>query len=134
MWLMQQAVNSKYYSINAQHKRLVAFIYEFIYYKELTSYFQQFMAVLGSYFLSDSKKNKALRYFISQGTYDFCIEADTGTIQLNEWSQVQAGRKIIMRVIFEQTVDYEEDECQCPRPTCRAWNNKRVSQNGWIVW
>ena len=83
--------------------------------------------------LGRTDKDEVLRSFIARGAYDLYIEAERGIIQLDEWSGLRAGTRIIMSAIFEQP--RSEEEYMCPRPQCKAWNDcKGADTNGWIDW
>ena len=82
--------------------------------------------------LGHTDKDEVLRSFIARGAYDLYIEAERGTIQLDGWSGVRAGTRIVMSAIFEQS--RSEEEYRCPRPQCMAWNDCKVVDNGWIDW
>lgn len=89
------------------------------------------MGVLGWSF-GHTDRDGVLRDFIARGAYDLYIEAGTGTTQLDRWSRVRAGTKIVMSAVFEQSRSKETYEC--PRPGCGAWNNFQEANDGWIDW
>ncbi|KAF9072653.1 hypothetical protein BDP27DRAFT_1360961 [Rhodocollybia butyracea] len=96
---------------------------------------KQFMRVLASYF-EDTNRDEVLRGFINREAYEFYIEDGRGISQLERWGGVQAGARIIMTAVFEQSypsID-ETDQYRCPRPQCQAWNDGKEENNGWINW
>ncbi|KAF9067288.1 hypothetical protein BDP27DRAFT_1328989 [Rhodocollybia butyracea] len=92
---------------------------------------EQFMTVLGACFMiGDANRNQVLLDFVGRGAYEFYIEEGTGITQLDRWSGVQAGTRIIMTAVFEQP--RHRDQYKCPRPQCQAWNDCKEVKNGWI--
>ena len=82
--------------------------------------------------LGHTDRDEILRIFIAQGAYNLFIEAERGTTQLDGWSGVRAGTRIVMSAVFEQ--QRSREEYMCPRPQCRAWNKCNEADNGWIDW
>jgi len=74
------------------------------------------------------------RRYITSGNFDFCIDDGRRVALLtsdsNVWSNIEAGTRIVMRVIFQQLAFFS------PEPTyechlCGAWN-KLVSVGWWL--
>jgi len=89
------------------------------------------MDVLGCYF-GETNRDGILHDFIVRGAYDLHIEAETGTTQLVGWSGVRPGTRLVMSAVFEQSRSVAE--YRCPRPQCRAWNDCKEANDGWIDW
>ncbi|KAG0695536.1 hypothetical protein DFH29DRAFT_1072453, partial [Suillus ampliporus] len=83
-----------------------------------TSY-QQLNDMLQVLFKCDSAEARIQRRYLEKGRYNLCIDEGTRVARLtsNEWSTIQAGTKIVMRVVFEQQdippseVDYKCHFC-----------------------
>ena len=62
--------------------------------------------------LGRTDKDEVLRSFIARGAYDLYIEAERGSIiHLDGRSGLQAGTRIIMSAVFEQSRRKEEYMC-----------------------
>jgi hypothetical protein len=70
------------------------------------------------------------RRYITSGKFDFCIDDDKNVMLLNSdsnaWQNIEAGTRIVMRVIFEQLASFSATyKCHlCGTP------NKLVSFSG----
>ncbi|KAI6043596.1 hypothetical protein EDC04DRAFT_2890744 [Pisolithus marmoratus] len=67
------------------------------------------------------------RWYIDRGKYDFVLDDGTNVTELTRqhdlWSTIQAGTKIVMRVITEEVVALFSARYQCP---CGTWNGVKV--------
>ncbi|KAG2339599.1 hypothetical protein BDR05DRAFT_1062062 [Suillus weaverae] len=74
--------------------------------------FQQLNEMLQVLFKRDSIEAQLQRWYMEQGQYDLCIDDDKQVTRLtsHEWPSIEAGTKIVMRVVIEQNapprVDY----------------------------
>ncbi|KAG2753574.1 hypothetical protein P692DRAFT_201252431 [Suillus brevipes Sb2] len=82
-----------------------------------TSY-QQLNEMLRVLFQRDAIEAQIQRRYIEKGEYDLCIDEGTQVTPLtsHEWSRIEAGTMIVMRVTIEQEtspsgVDYECHFC-----------------------
>jgi len=88
---------------------------------------EAFMRFLECDFKS-GKKDRILRHFMGQGAYDLFIEDGTSTTQLDGWSRIRPGMRIIMSIVLENSLF--GDDYKCPR--CKIWNNHKEENDGWI--
>jgi hypothetical protein len=88
---------------------------------------EAFMRFLECDFKS-GKKDRILRHFMGQGAYDLFIEDGTITTQLDGWSRIRPGMRIIMSIVLENSLF--GDDYKCPR--CKIWNNHKEENDGWI--
>ncbi|KIK37111.1 hypothetical protein CY34DRAFT_93307 [Suillus luteus UH-Slu-Lm8-n1] len=75
--------------------------------------FEQFNEMLKVLFKCNSIKAQIQRRYMESGHYDLCIDEGTQVTQLtcNEWSKLEAGTKVVMRIIIQQqTTSYG---CPC---------------------
>jgi hypothetical protein len=77
------------------------------------------------------------RRYIEAGKFDFCIDGGERVTQLtsdpNGWPNIEAGQKIVMRVIFEQVV---QSSCTYTCHLCGASNNLNIvsfGTSGWLT-
>jgi hypothetical protein len=82
--------------------------------------------------LGHTNRDEVLRSFIGRGAYDLINETERGTTQLDGWSGVRAGTRIVLSTVFEQS--RTKAEYMCPRPQCREWNDCNEADDGWIDW
>ncbi|KAG0708041.1 hypothetical protein DFH29DRAFT_894800 [Suillus ampliporus] len=77
--------------------------------------FQQFKMMLRVLFERDSLEAHIQRRYIMEGQYDLCIDQGTQVTQLTSrgWSNIEAGTKIVMRVIIEQLMTLFEVSYKC---------------------
>ncbi|KAG1770615.1 hypothetical protein EV702DRAFT_1249073 [Suillus placidus] len=79
--------------------------------------FQQLSEMLQVLFKRDSIEAQLQRQYMEQGQYDLCIDDDKQVTRLtsHEWPSIEAGTKIVMRVVIEQQtssrVDYRCHFC-----------------------
>jgi len=73
-------------------------------------------------FTPNTDKACIQRRYLEQGQYDLCIDQGTRVIELTgetgEWSTIEAGTKVVMRVIINKNVGrgtraIECDACGC---------------------
>ncbi|KAI6018730.1 hypothetical protein BKA83DRAFT_1685895 [Pisolithus microcarpus] len=68
------------------------------------------------------------RWYIDRGQYDFVLDDGMMVTELTSgsdlWARVQAGTKIVMRVITEEVVTSFSERYQCP---CGTWNDLKLS-------
>ncbi|KAG2340778.1 hypothetical protein BDR05DRAFT_966317, partial [Suillus weaverae] len=79
--------------------------------------FEQFNGMLQLLLERNSIGARIQRRYMEQGQYDLCIDDDKQVTQLtsHEWPSIEAGTKIVMRVIIEQqTSSYSEVYYRCP--------------------
>jgi hypothetical protein len=91
---------------------------------------QLFVGILKCYF-GDDEKDRVLRDFMDRGTYDLCIEGETGTTRIDEWPRVRSGARIVMSVVIAQAYHLDQHYC-CPR--CMMLNKYSEVNDGWIDW
>lgn len=77
--------------------------------------FQQLNLMLRVLFERDSPEAHIQRRYIEEGQYDLCIDEGTQVTQLTsqEWSSIEAGTKIVMRVLIQQDTELSDFEYQC---------------------
>jgi len=75
-------------------------------------------------FETNTDKACIQRRYLEQGQYDLCIDQGTQVLELtsetDKWSMVEAGTKVVMRVIIDKELHWaheaiECDACGCPR-------------------
>ncbi|KAF9522783.1 hypothetical protein CPB83DRAFT_863966 [Crepidotus variabilis] len=65
------------------------------------------------------------RGYMKKGMYDYCVDLENHVVVLDErtdWSIIQPGTRIVMRVILERESSTFFMVNQCPRPHCGVWN------------
>ena len=77
------------------------------------------------------------RRYIEAGKFDFCIDDGEQVAQLTSdprgWPNLEAGQKIVMRVIFEQVAQFS---CTYACHLCGALNNLGLvsfGASGWLT-
>ncbi|KAG1811849.1 uncharacterized protein BJ212DRAFT_496945 [Suillus subaureus] len=79
--------------------------------------FERFNEMLQLLLKHDSVEARIQRWYMEQGQYDLCMDDDKQVTQLTsyQWPSIEAGTKIIMRVVIEQqTPSYSEVSYRCP--------------------
>ena len=71
---------------------------------------------------SDSIEDRIQRRFMERGQYDLCIDKGMQVTQLTSdgWPRIEAGMKVVMRIIIEQQESTWTAQHQCY--FCRTWN------------
>lgn len=66
--------------------------------------FEQFNEMLEVLFKCNSTEARIQRRYMESGQYDLCIDEGTQVTRLtsNEWSKLEAGTKVVMRIIIQQ--------------------------------
>ena len=85
---------------------------------------QQFTKATSLLFESDKLEARIQRRYMDQGMYDLCIDDGVQVIQIKgqeEWSKVQPGTKVALRVILRRGQIYNVRKYKCPR--CKTWND-----------
>ncbi|OJA13351.1 hypothetical protein AZE42_04513 [Rhizopogon vesiculosus] len=101
-----------------------------------TSY-QQLNKLLEVLFVSDTMEAHIQRQYMGQGLYDLCIDKETQvttlTSQHEQWPRIEAGMKIVMRVIVEVPLPSPSARFQCH--SCGASNySMKGMGKGWTVY
>ncbi|OJA09616.1 hypothetical protein AZE42_01420 [Rhizopogon vesiculosus] len=88
-----------------------------------TSY-EQLNKLLEALFLRDTKETRIQRQYMEQGLYNLCIDMGTQVTTLESqhgrWPRIEAGMKIVMRVIFEVEIPSSSAPYRCH--SCGASN------------
>jgi len=87
-------------------------------------YTQLFTKTIAHFFEGNNMEARIQRQYMKQGKYDLCIDNGTQTVPINgewDWSKVEVGTQVIMRVILGQEKGKQTQRYQCPR--CKAWNS-----------
>ncbi|KIK35698.1 hypothetical protein CY34DRAFT_561750 [Suillus luteus UH-Slu-Lm8-n1] len=73
--------------------------------------FERFNKQLQLLFERNTIQAQIQRQYMEQGQYDLCIDDDKQVIPLtsHEWPSIEAGTKIVMRVVFEQETSFRVD-------------------------
>lgn len=77
------------------------------------------------------------RRYMEQGMYDLCIDQGTAIIPIageSDWSRVDSGDKIVMRVVLVQKESLRDPQTYlCPR--CQVWNSEEgINEDVIIDW
>ncbi|KAI6131096.1 hypothetical protein EDD16DRAFT_1538806 [Pisolithus croceorrhizus] len=74
------------------------------------------------------------QWYIDRGQYDFVLDDGTIVTELTSgsdlWSRMQAGTKIVMRVITEEIATSFSERYQCP---CGTWNDLKTNTENILV-
>ena len=97
---------------------------------------QIFTDAIGLLFKNDTLEARLQRRYMHDGMYDLAIDGGDKVMAINEepdWSEVQPGTTIILRVILFQGQSTDVTKYQCPR--CRKWGygSESSSSIDWSV-
>jgi len=89
--------------------------------------------------LFESNMDKACiqRRYLEQGQYDLCIDQGTQVIELtseNEWSMIEAGTKVVMRVIIDKNVFWASEAITCDACECSNYSVQPAGIKGSRCW
>ncbi|KAG1732732.1 hypothetical protein EDB19DRAFT_2041401 [Suillus lakei] len=87
--------------------------------------FQQLNGMFQLLFTHDSIEARIQRRYMEQGEYDLCIDDDKQVTRLtsHEWSPIEAGTKVVMRVVIEQPEETSSSEVDYKCHFCGAVNH-----------
>ncbi|KAG1735599.1 uncharacterized protein EDB91DRAFT_1250434 [Suillus paluster] len=91
----------------------------------LCTSFQQLNNMLQVLFQRDSIEARIQKRYLEGGLYDLCIDKGTEVTQLTShgWSSIEAGTKIVMRVIIEQLTTSSKSRVLYKCHFCHAEND-----------
>lgn len=84
---------------------------------------QQFTKAIALLFEGEKVEARIQRQYMERDMYDLCIDDGLQVVPLKgqeDWSRVQPGRKIVLRVILTRSQRTNVRRYKCPG--CGAWN------------
>jgi len=102
---------------------------------------QQLENMLRVLFTPDTDNACIQRRYCEQGQYDLCIDQGTQVIELTsetgEWSPIEAGTKVVMRVIINKNLDrgtlaIKCDACGCSKYSLQSAGFKESHR--WMIY
>ena len=89
-------------------------------------------------FTSNTDKACFQRRYLEQGQYDLCIDQGTQVIELtsetDEWSMIEAGTKVVMRVIVDKHLYSASAAIKCDACGCSKYSVQPAGIMGFHRW
>jgi len=89
-------------------------------------------------FESNTDKACIQRRYLEEGQYDLCIDQGTQVIELtsetDKWSMIEAGTKVVMRVIIDKDVVLLHAAIKCDACGCSKYSVQRAGIKGSHCW
>jgi len=89
-------------------------------------------------FTPNTDKACIQRRYFEQGQYDLCIDQGTQVTELtsetDEWSMIEAGTKVVMRVIIDKDVDSAFTAIYCDACGCSKYSVQPAGIEGSRSW
>jgi len=92
-------------------------------------------------FTPDTDKACIQRRYLEQEQYDLCIDQGTQVIELtsetDEWSTIEAGTKVVMRVIINKNLGWGSAAIKCDACGCSKYSVHSAGIKGshrWMIY
>jgi len=89
-------------------------------------------------FESNADKACIQRRYLEQGQYDLCIDQGMQVIELtsetDEWSMIEAGTKVVMRVIIDKDMYPTSAAIKCDACGCSKYSVQPAGIKGSRCW